>query len=146
MFIQDNDYDRVIDRSIWNKLKGTGNDAIIAEIAQDVIDLATGHINKRYDPVTTFARTGGERDGTLLNVVLEIIVYRVAKRLNPQSLTISVEDAEKTATKTLEKIQAGKLDLSKADRYPKEDSSGNAIKKGGFRSGGRARNKYRFNN
>ena len=137
-FITEKDYSRVIKNDIWAKIVGDDQDTV-AEITQDTIDFATGHIDKRYDPTPTFARTGTDRDGTLLRVILEIIVFQTTKRLNPGQMTATMEEAEEKAVRTLEKVQSGKLNLSKADRYTTTTKT-----KSGFRHGNR-RNKHKFN-
>ena len=135
------DFENVINASSWLDII-QGKEHKLPGIINDTIDEVKGYIAGRYDPIRTFEKEGDEREGTLKNIILNIVVYEAIKTLNSRFMTQTWVDANADAERKLEKIQKGMIVLLKAE--PHKDETGQTVSKS-VRLGGNLRKRHRFN-
>ena len=83
---------------------------IIIDIESKAIDLVISYISRRYNHVEIFSDTP-IRNGVLVQLISSIVVYRAVKRNAARKVPDDYVELYKEAIKTLEKIQAGAMDL-----------------------------------
>jgi phage gp36-like protein len=83
---------------------------IIVDIESKAIDLVISYISRRYNHVEIFSDTP-IRNGVLVQLISSIVVYRAVKRNAARKVPDDYVELYKEAIKTLEKIQAGAMDL-----------------------------------
>lgn len=106
MFLQDSDYTQIIkEDQLESVLDGDANAKDEAE--KYAVATVKSYLSNRYDITAEFAKTGADRHPVLVNLVMDITVYRLHLRINPRQIPDVRRMCFEDAMKELEKIQRG---------------------------------------
>jgi phage gp36-like protein len=118
-FITLPDYDARLHREILDAL--VRNDETVIEIIEDQsIALMRSYLNTRYDCDAIFAATGGERNGLILMMALDITVYNIFCLHNPQKISQTTKDRYHRALVWLRRVSKGEANIDGAPLLPNE--------------------------
>jgi hypothetical protein len=139
-FLSADDYTPHIKVEILAKLT-EGNDVNRTNMELRVQEEISIALRVRYDVAAAFAMTGEARNNYLITIMVNMVVYRLAKRLNPGQITESIKEEYANAKADLDRIAQGSYDLDlpkvgDADQNGTDDR--NVMQSGGMK----ARNPY----
>ncbi|MRX70280.1 Protein of unknown function [Flavobacterium resistens] len=123
MFLEKSELQTVGVEEIINKIINS-DDAIVNEIIEEDIDLASGYLFQYYDVEAIFNATGDDRNKTLLRHLKGLVIFDIYTRRN-KAINEVTKLRYDEAMLWLEKVSTGKL---KPDLPPKKidtDGDGN---------------------
>lgn len=111
-FITQDDYDLVIDSEELLRIC-KGDLSKLRSFENSVMDDIAGDLSKLYKVEETLAKTGDNRDKSLLKLMLRIIIYDTCSSLTPEQMTDVIADNHALAEAKLKRIAIGKTILTK---------------------------------
>lgn len=87
------------------------NAATIDDIESKAIDYAKSYISTRYDVSKIFDETSPLRNGILLQIIAQIVIYRAVRRNAARKVPDDFVTLMTEATSQLTKIQSGAMSL-----------------------------------
>lgn len=122
-FLQIEDYDNAIKRNILTDItEGDDTNRTTAELtAQSKIE---SYLRMRYNVATVFAATGTDRNPIIVQFMVDITLYLLHKRINPNQIPTLRMDEYDEAIKWLEMVSKGKLSPDLPELPNDEGNSG----------------------
>jgi phage gp36-like protein len=122
MFLQLEDFRRAIREEHLQAIIDNEPTVLEAAIDDAIADMQP-YLRPVYDVETIFSQEGDKRDRFLMNIAIDIALYRLLERISPDQIPQLRRDKHDLAMERLEKISEGKLALN-APRAPREDGEG----------------------
>lgn len=109
-FLTDDDYTPHIKADLLARLtEGTkANRTKMESIVQEEISMA---LRVRYDVPSIFSKSGSERNQYLVEMFVNMVIYKLAKRLSPGQISEQIKISYDNAKQDLDKIAAGSFAL-----------------------------------
>ena len=112
-FIDKTDLNRYLEDNTTDQITDS-DDALVTEVISDAEDRIREKISPRYDLDTEFAKTGANRNRSLMKHCINLSIYYLFQRLYlnviPEGRGIAYEEAEKW----LDDVYMGKLNVALA--------------------------------
>lgn len=103
------------------------DNAILNDIESKSIDFAISYISGTYNTDTIFDNTEPIRNGVLVQVIANIVVYRAVRRNAARKVPEDYIQLYTDAKKDLEKIQSGAMNLVGCPKVETTDDYGTTI-------------------
>lgn len=122
-FLTIDDYSDQIKTEILTKIVG-GDDSLRTRMERKVQEEVSTALRVRYDVPNIFNKTGDDRNQYLVIMMVDIVLFRLAKRLNPGQITETMKSSFDNSKADLDKIASGtfQIDLPKVG-----DSDGDGV-------------------
>lgn len=122
-FLTDDDYTDGIKNEILARLT-EGDPTIRTRTEKKVQEEISAALRVRYDVPNIFNKAGDERNQYIVTLMVDIVTYRLTKRLNPGQVTQTILSSYQNAKADLVDIASGKFqpDLPKVG-----DSDGDGV-------------------
>lgn len=107
-FITKDDYDVSIKDYVLDRVTNFDDD-LLNKAENSAIKEVKSYLNARYDTEAIFSATGEDRDDKVVQVVIDIALYELHKRINPRKIPIHRKDSYDIALNWLEEVNAGRV-------------------------------------
>ncbi|MEI8087200.1 MAG: phage protein Gp36 family protein [Paludibacter sp.] len=124
-YIQDTDLASVIQERFLDESTANiaGDNSILDDIESKAIDYAVSYISGRYNTDLIFDNSTPLRNGTLLQIIAQIVVYRSVKRNAARKVPEDYVTLMSDSTKQLERIQSGSMSLKGLPLVPAQEGT-----------------------
>jgi len=107
-FIGSSDYNRAIKSEELNRLI-EGDQTLLDIAITDMVSLMSSYLNSRYDTTAIFAATGVDRNPILVKYAVDILLYFLYSRVQPDEVPTLRKDNFDIAERWLRRVSAAEL-------------------------------------
>tara|TARA_R100001369_G_C3320395_1_gene168818 strand:- start:925 stop:1353 length:429 start_codon:yes stop_codon:yes gene_type:complete len=107
IFLTEEDFEADIQSRLLEANSTAGASYTLEKIEKRQIDYITSKLSGRYDMETVFAEEDDDRNGVILQILMNLVLYKFLRRNAARKITDDIRTDYEWALKELDKLESG---------------------------------------